>query len=80
MNNQFKKEFQNLDVEQIKYILNRCAGQDILQDDISHGGRSCFIKYIPFSEGTNYIITLSPPQYSSNISNKFCFLLFRLFI
>lgn len=46
MNNQFKKEFQNLDVEQIKYILNRCAGQDILQDDISHGGRSCFIKYI----------------------------------
>lgn len=51
MNTKFKNEFKNLIPEDIKLIINRCAGMDILEydvvKDISHNySNKYFLKYI----------------------------------
>ena len=35
MNHKFKEEFKKLNPEQLKEIINACAGQDILQENVA---------------------------------------------
>ena len=50
MNKLFRNEFSSLDANKIKEIVNRCAGQDILQNDIvqtiKNANNLYYIKYI----------------------------------
>ena len=51
MNDQFKNEFRNLNLEDFKNIINRLAGHDILQSSDINKPPAHFIKYI---EDDNY--------------------------
>ena len=46
MNIQFKSEFKNLNIKEIKELVNRCACQDILLLDENDIFKAGFVKYI----------------------------------
>ena len=55
MNNLFRTEFSNLDANKIKEIVNRCAGQEILQNDIVQTiNTTNSLYYIKYIEDEDY--------------------------
>ena len=46
MNKEFKEEFKNLNIDEIKELVNRCAGTEILGPKAPDGRSNCFVKHI----------------------------------
>ncbi|MBO5884326.1 MAG: hypothetical protein J6Q51_00855 [Clostridia bacterium] len=61
MNQQFKEEFKNLNPEDIQEIINRCAGQDVLEESITKFPQKeytskFYLKYMPDVEYGFWIV------------------------
>ena len=55
MNKQFKNEFKNLNASELREIINRCAGQEILQNDfVETIKKTTDLYYIKYIEDEDY--------------------------